>query len=346
MKIIKLLLLIIMILFKTGNVLSTESLFTVNNIKIDVNSYKNKDGLINLAFKKGFEKLNKRILLREDYQKVENTNIRRIKNLVSHYQIIKNDLNQNLQFISVNVFFKRDKMYEFYNEKNIKYSDISDKNLEILPILIKDNETLIYEKNYFYKNWNKKSQENKDDLEIIEYLLPIESIEIIEEIEKNFRNLETLNLKRIFDDEEKDHLFIVINYKEIETKIFIKGAISSKKVVKNLSFKTEKIDYEKISTFLKKEILELIKKQNIVDIGTPSFLNINLKIAKQNDLFLFQNILNQIDLIENFHVTEFNNRFASVKIKYYGKTNILKEKLEKKKLILSLNNNKWSVRID
>ena len=39
--------------------------FTVNNIQINKNDYKNKDELINIAFKKGFEKLNSKILLEE-----------------------------------------------------------------------------------------------------------------------------------------------------------------------------------------------------------------------------------------------------------------------------------------
>ena len=61
---------------------------------------------------------------------------------------------------------------------------------------------------------------------------------------------------------------------------------------------------------MKKEILELVKSQNIIDIGAPAFLNINLALNKQKDLFIFQNILSEIDLIENFNVREFNNKFA------------------------------------
>ena len=42
----------------------------------------------------------------------------------------------------------------------------------------------IYENNFFYKNWiNKETEDDKID-EIIEYILPLESIEVIEEIKK------------------------------------------------------------------------------------------------------------------------------------------------------------------
>ena len=92
MKNLKFIIIILIILFKTGNVLCNESIFTVNNIQVNKNTYKNKDELINIAFKKGFEKLNNKILLEKDYLKTKNTSLRNIKNLVSHYQIVKNEM--------------------------------------------------------------------------------------------------------------------------------------------------------------------------------------------------------------------------------------------------------------
>ena len=62
MKNFKYILTILIILFQTGNVLSTESIFTVNNIQVNKNSFKNKEELINIAFRKGFEKLLRNIL--------------------------------------------------------------------------------------------------------------------------------------------------------------------------------------------------------------------------------------------------------------------------------------------
>ena len=133
-----------------------------------------------------------------------------------------------------------------------------------------------------------------------------------------------------------------------KTNFFLKGIISSKKIIKNLSLKdksTEKIEYEEIIEFLKKEILELVKSQNIIDVGAPSFLNISLSLNDQNDLFYFQKILSEIDLIENFNVREFNNKFAYLNIKYYGKINKITEKLHKKGLDIKFINNQWSARI-
>ena len=137
MKYYKFITIILIILLKTGNNLYAESIFTVNNIQINKNSFKNKEELINIAFKKGFEKLNSKILLEKDFVKTKNTNLRIIKNLISHYQIVKNNDENTQNFELVNLFFKRDKMYNFYSKNNIKYSDVSGKIINILPILLK-----------------------------------------------------------------------------------------------------------------------------------------------------------------------------------------------------------------
>ena len=91
--------------------------------------------------------------------------------------------------------------------------------------------------------------------------------------------------------------------------------------------------------------MDLIKSQNIVDISRPSFLNLGLKINRENDLIKLQSLLNEIDLIENFHVNELNNQFANIKIKYYGKINIISEKIKSKGLKLEINNNQWKVSV-
>lgn len=347
MKYLKFITIILIILFKTGNDLYAESIFTVNNIQVNKNSFKNKEELINIAFRKGFEKLNNKILLEKDYIKTKDISLRIIKNLVSHYQIVKTDDENIKNFEIVNLYFKRDKMYNFYSKNNIKYSDVTGKILKILPVLIVEGEIFIYDRNFFYENWLKNEKQIKGNN--IEYIFPLENLEIIETIKKNQNNLEIINLINIFDkDDEKDNLFIIIDYNKQKTKIFLKGIISSKKIVKNLSFedKTEKkFEYSKILIFLKKEILELVKSQNIIDIGAPAFLNINLTLNNQKDLFSFQNTLSEIDLIENFNVKEFNNKFAYINIKYYGKINKIKEKLTEKGIDINFKNNQWSARL-
>ena len=342
---------ILMILFKTGNVLSDQSIFTVNNLKINKKTYKNNKDLTDIAFTQGFIKLNKKILLEKDFKKIKNTNIKTIKNLISHYQILNNKNKKTNDFIEFNLYFKRDKLYNFYYKNDVKYSDISGKDLEILPILVMNNEILIYKDNFFYNNWNNLTNNYSIDQDLIEYILPLENIELLDHVKKYKNNLESIELSKIFDEfKEKNNLFIIINYDKKVVKVFIKGIISEKKIIKNLKFEIiddqESSSFDKILIKLKKEIFELIKSQNIIDIRTPSFLNVSLIMQKQNDLLVFQNLLNEIDLIENFNVKEFNNIFADIKIKYYGKINKITEKLEEKGLSFQVEGELWKVRVN
>ena len=237
-------------------------------------------------------------------------------------------------------------MYNFYSQNNIKYSDVSGKILKILPVLLLNDEIFIYDNNFFYENWLDNKEKKSENFE---YIFPIENLETIETIKKNKEDLQMVNLDNIFDgDTETDNLLIIIDYDKRKTKFFLKGNISSKKIIKNLFLSentVKKIEYPIILEFLKKEILELVKSQNIIDIGTPSFLNVNFSLNNQNDLFLFQNILQEVDLVESFSVREFNNKFAYVNIKYYGKINKIKEKLKQKGLNINFTNNQWSARL-
>ena len=102
--------------------------------------------------------------------------------MVSHYQIVKNDETNTQDFEVINLFFKRDKMYNYYSQNNIKYSDVSGKTLNILPVLIIEDKIFIYDNNFFIKIGIKiqKAENN----EIIEYIFPLENLETIETIKK------------------------------------------------------------------------------------------------------------------------------------------------------------------
>ena len=81
------------------------------------------------------------------------------------------------ELANFSVTFDKDKIHDLFFKKGISYSKISDKELYILPILIKDNELNIFNNNFFYENWNEIY-----DNDLIEFVLPLENIEIIQSI--------------------------------------------------------------------------------------------------------------------------------------------------------------------
>ena len=131
-------------------------------------------------------------------------------------------------------------------------------------------------------------------------------------------------------------------------KVYIKTRIQGKNISKSLEFKRENLDtnkfYEKIVYETKKELIDLVKSENLIDVRTPSFLNIRLSVNKKSNLVILNSRIKTIDSIENIFVQDFNKNFMSLRIKYLGKLEKLINDLRKENINLKLINEKWVIK--
>ena len=74
----------------------------------------------------------------------------------------------------------------------------------MLPILKKDDQIYIYTKNYFYDNWNTRKK-----YDFVEFILPIENIEIIQILNSNSNNLINVQLKEIFKEYDNKNTALI-----------------------------------------------------------------------------------------------------------------------------------------
>ena len=337
---------ILIILFKTGNVLSDNNIFNVNNIEISKETSKNKEKLISDAFKKAFDELINRLLLEEDYKRISKTNLEQIRKLISYYQIISEDENIENNNVKINVFFDKDKMHDFFYGKNILYSDIINTEVILFPLLKKEDQYFIYTQNYFYENWNEEKSDN-----LIQYILSTENIENIQRINLNKDNIYKIEVSDFFKEHEKDNIvFANIEVKKDTAEVFLNTRIEGKKINKNLSIKNKnnlnkKEFYREIIFEINNIIRDLIKSQNLIDVRTPSFLNVEIKLNKKSNLVEFSNRLNKIDLIDNFYVQKLNKDYVLVKIKYLGKINKIINKLKDQNINLKMIQGQWQIDI-
>ena len=331
---------------ETGNVLSNTNIFDVNNIEIEKKVKSNNDELANQAIKKGFKELLDKILLKEDSKKLEELKFFEIKELVTYYQVSNIITNNNIEKINYNISFDKDKIHNLFYNKKISYSEITNKELFILPILRKNNQIFIYNQNYFYDNWNEIY-----DNELIEFIIPLENIEIIQNINLSRDNLLNLQLKTIFQEYPDKNLAIVLieDNNAKEEKIYLKTKILGKNIVKNITVErfelNEKKFYEKIITEIKKEITNTVKSQNLIDVRAPSFLIAEFAISEKSNLVELNARLKKIDLIEDIYIQEFNNESVNLKIKYLGRLDKIKRELENQKINLRLVGDQWSIKI-
>ncbi len=346
MKFYKYIFIIIIVFFETGNVLSNNNLFDVNNIEVVKKGEISNEGLANQAIKKGFNKLTEKILLTDEKKDLSKLQFSEIKELVTYYQVSdKKDNNNNIEKINFNITFDKDKIHDLFYKRGISYSEISDKEIFILPILKKDNRIFIYNKNFFYDKWNEISE-----ADLLEFILPLENIEIIQKVNLNKNNLLNLKLINLFTEYKEKNLALVLiednNLKE--EKIYFKTKILGKNIVKNITIKKNNLNeeefYNKIIAETKNEITNLVKSQNLIDIRVPSFLNAQLDITKKANLIELNSRLKKIDSIEGIYVQKFNNKSIFLRIKYLGKLEKIINQLENQKVILKFINDQWSIK--
>ena len=346
MKFYKLIIFILIVFFKTETIFSENNLFNVNNIQLEKKDKISQNILADQAIKSGFNQLVEKILLKDDINKLSNLSFISIKKLVSYYQIteIPNE-GKIKELANFSVTFDKDKMHNLFYEKGISYSIISDKELYILPILIKNEDIFIFNNNFFYEKWNEIY--NND---LIEFVIPLENIEIIQNINSFKNNLIDLDLNNLFREYSDKNLALVLiednnNYSE---KIYIKTIIQGKNISRNLNFEKKNLNsndyYEQVLVEIKKELINLIKSKNLIDIRTPSFLNVKLDINKLSSLVDLDLIVKNIDLIENIYVQEFNKDYMKLRIKYLGKLDKIINQLKLQNIHLKLMNDQWIIK--
>ena len=241
--------------------------------------------------------------------------------------------------------FDKDKIHELFYKRGILYSEISDKELYLLPVLVKDNEINIFNNNYFYQKWNDIYQND-----LIEFILPLENIEIIQNINNNKNNLFNLDITNLFEEYRNKNLALVLiedNNEKVE-KVYIKTLLQGKNISKSLEFKKNKLIknklYENIIVNTKKELIDLVKSENLIDIRTPSFLNVRFNTNKKNNLVELNSRIKNIDAIEKIFVQEFNKDYMNLRIKFLGKLDKIIKLLKLKNIDLKLVNDQWIIK--
>ena len=177
-----------------------------------------------------------------------------------------------------------------------------------------------------------------------------ESIENIQKINVSKEKIYKIDLNNFFKEFEFTNVaFITINLKKNSAEIFLNSRIEGKNIKKNFNVKKDK---DKDDDFNNQIILEisniikdLVKKENLIDVKTPSFINVELKMKKNDNLIIFNDKLKRIDLVDSFFVQQFNKDYVLIKIKYLGKIDKIIKKLKEQNIELKMISGEWQLRI-
>ena len=142
---------------------------------------------------------------------------------------------------------------------------------------------------------------------------------------------------------------MIENNKIKNEKVYLKTRIQGKDISKSISVSRQNLDlaqfYQKIILETKKELTNLVKSKNLIDIRTPSFLNVKLNLDDKSNLVELNSRIKNIDLIDNIFVQDFNKDHMNLKIKYLGKLEKMINQLNTKKINLELIKDEWVLRV-
>ena len=273
--------------------------------KIDLEFSRNK--IIDDAFKKAFYRLLSQILNSTDIKKLKNVNMREIKTLVENFKIKNEIFRENKYYANFDVYFNKKKIKFFLQKKNLFYSNPKQISVLFLPIIIEQENLYLFNENIFYKYW----LTNKDQSELINYIMPLEDIDEILKLISSQENLEKLDIIEIAKKYNTENYILSLIYLEKKKlNFFSKIKFEEYKKNSNLIFYNVDIkDEDSIATIIKKAKVHLNDIwKDFNEINTSIKLSINL-ILNSNDvdkISKFENTLAKIDDIGSFSIKKFD----------------------------------------
>ena len=307
--------------FSTANGLAKS--FQINDIEISKPFENNfdKNKVIDIGFKDAFSELMQILLKSSDYEKMNKVRLNEIKSMVESFSIKEEKFIDEIYYVKIGVTFDKKKIFNFLEKKNIFPSQIFSEKFLFIPIIIDENinNLTIYSGNPIYDNWISFKKKHH----LINYILPTEDLEDLTIIKKKYNEIENYNFKEIINKYYLDNCIITlifVNNQDVRvlSKIITKNDI----VIKNNTFSEFDLNNEdKVKLLIDKlrNIYEDIWKENNqinTSIKLPLIVRVDNK--KSNELIKFENILNELDLVNYFAIKKFNQNQIFYEIVFNG----------------------------
>ena len=322
--------------------------FRVSDIEIfspyELNFKKN--SVIDEGFKISFSSLLSMITTSGDKNKIKNIPIKDIKSMIDSFTISDEKFINNEYFAKLETTFNKRKILKFLEKKNIFPSIPIRNNVLLVPILVdtKTNNVYLFNNNIFYDKWNN----TMNNYQLLNYLLPSEDLEDLNKIQEMSNSIEKYDFKSLIKKYDlKDYIISIIYKNDDEVKIL-------SRINLNNSLKIKSQTYSKINLNNKKDfnmILENIKifyedewkKNNEINTSIKLPLTISIKSTDYKKIIYLEEVLANIDLISNFYILKFNNKFTQYRIIYNGSPKTFFNDMNNKYFDMVIENNIWTV---
>ena len=335
------------IIFSTTNLYANT--FKVSNIKISSTFELNfeKNAVIDDGFKTSFFNLITMITTSGDRNKIKNTPIKKIKEMIDSFTIAEEKFINNEYFASLETTFNKKKILNFLEMKNIFPSVALKNKVLLIPILLNTESENVYlfNNNVFYDNWNIK----KNNFQLLEYLLPSEDLDDLNKIQSVMNNIEThdfSNLIKKFD--LKDYIILIIYKNKNEIKILSKINLNNSLKIDNQRYNKINLDneneVEKLIADLKNNYEDQWKKNNEINTSIKFPMTISVNSKDYEKIASIESALENMDLISEFYTLKFDSQNIQFKVIYNGSPKTFLNDMNKQNFDLLMVNNVWTLK--
>jgi len=337
--------LIILFSIKTQNISANKSTFTVDNIEVkgqlSSNNTSDREKYLNVGFKKAFKNLVISLLRKEDQKKILSTELKEIKSLIENYSILEENNSKRDYILKISVIFNKNKTKQFFYNRNIPYSETSDLEIILYPIMILNSDLKVFSENKFFEEWNED-----EDFKDINFILPVENIEDINFIKKNVELLEEIDLSKLVNNYEiRNSAILIFRYDEKKLNVFLKTNLNGINKINKVDFTVDNLQNKEVRadliSSLKFYINELWKEENLIDISVPTSLTFTTKLNNPRSIEKITTRLKNINFIQSYSIQELSSVSAKIKIRYLGKIKNIQDSFANSGFNFEIINDEW-----
>jgi len=329
--------------------LSISKIFKIQDIQIEepFNLDFDKEKVINKAFVIAFDKLVSSLITSKDKNKIKNTSLRDIKYLIDSFTI-NNEQFQNKNYLAnLDVNFNKSNIFNFFEKKNIFPSMFKKKNFLTILILIDNDESkvLLFEKNPFYRNWNQSVDQSSQ----INFVLHEDDLFDLKMINENKDNIENFKFDEIIKKYDlKDYIVSIYFKNKNKINVLSKIFFNNQMKIFNLSFsEISNLEDQKVNMIIKENKIlfeDVWKKANQINTSIKLPINLIINSKETNKISELEKYLNEIDLVSNFFITNFNNQETTYKVIFNGRPDQFLALMEENQIYLDIDEKIWKVK--
>ena len=266
--------------------------------------------------------------------------------MIDSFTISNERFINNEYYAKLETTFNKKKILNFL-ERNSIFPSIPIKNKVLLiPILvdIESNSVYLFD-NIFYKRWNKK----KEKYQLLDYILPTEDLEDLSKIQNMLDSIDTYDFANLIKKYDlKDHIILIIYKNKDEFKTLSKINLNDSLKINNKTYSQINLnneeDVEKILKKLKNTYEDQWKKNNEINTSIKLPLTLSIKSGEYKKIIALENTLNNIDLVADFYISNFDNNNTQYKLIYNGPPNFFFNDMNNKNFNLVIENNIWIIK--